>query len=249
MDTLSYDPQRFAMDYHIIGFRECAAEVARYLVNHENMDIQDPLRMRLMSHLQCFVAQREISAKSQIPTASPGWSAHPSPYHSLPHHQSSYATSSHVYPQHAYGTTQINGTNSGYTGYIPNLSTAINTPPAAPAHEDSSTTAGSSAGAHSTGPILSDQQQVHQHHQQQQHFSGQHETSHQEQNNGPTYTDISSSVHRNTSASIGYGNPHYPLGGAQGYANIGAGSSASAFNNNNNNKPYRPWGSGPEIAY
>lgn len=62
LDSLNYDPQRVAMDYHIIGFRECAAEVARYLVTIEGMDIQDPLRLRLMSHLQYFSQQREISA-------------------------------------------------------------------------------------------------------------------------------------------------------------------------------------------
>jgi len=63
------------MDYHIIGFRECAAEVARYLVTIEGMDIQDPMRLRLMSHLQYFVQQRELSAKS---CASPGgWTPAP----------------------------------------------------------------------------------------------------------------------------------------------------------------------------
>ncbi|XP_028173907.1 hairy/enhancer-of-split related with YRPW motif protein, partial [Ostrinia furnacalis] len=64
LDTFAYDPQRYAMDYHSIGFRECAAEVARYLVSCEGLDIQDPLRLRLMSHLQCFAAQRELAAKS-----------------------------------------------------------------------------------------------------------------------------------------------------------------------------------------
>ncbi|KPJ14948.1 Hairy/enhancer-of-split related with YRPW motif protein [Papilio machaon] len=64
VDTFAYDPQRYAMDYHSIGFRECAAEVARYLVSCEGLDIQDPLRLRLMSHLQCFAAQRELAAKS-----------------------------------------------------------------------------------------------------------------------------------------------------------------------------------------
>lgn len=57
------------MDYHSIGFRECAAEVARYLVTVEGMDIQDPLRLRLMSHLQCFAAQRELATKQ----ASTAW--------------------------------------------------------------------------------------------------------------------------------------------------------------------------------
>ncbi|KAL3215076.1 hypothetical protein MRX96_006658 [Rhipicephalus microplus] len=47
-----------------MGFRECASEVARYLVAIEGIDLQDPLRLRLMSHLQCYSAQRELAAKS-----------------------------------------------------------------------------------------------------------------------------------------------------------------------------------------
>ena len=70
------------MDYHIIGFRECATEVARYLVTVEGMDIQDPLRLRLMSHLQCFAAQRELSAKSSTTSHSstPNWPTFQSGY-------------------------------------------------------------------------------------------------------------------------------------------------------------------------
>jgi len=52
------------MDYHSIGFRECASEVARYLVANEGMDLQDPMRLRTMSHLQCYAAQRELALKS-----------------------------------------------------------------------------------------------------------------------------------------------------------------------------------------
>ena len=51
------------MDYRVLGFRECASEVARYLVTVEGMDIQDPLRLRLMSHLQCYMAQREFQSR------------------------------------------------------------------------------------------------------------------------------------------------------------------------------------------
>ena len=69
LDALAYDPNKFAVDYHSIGFRECAAEVARYLVTVEGMDIQDPLRLRLMSHLQCYSAQRELANKQH----SSGW--------------------------------------------------------------------------------------------------------------------------------------------------------------------------------
>lgn len=75
VDSFAYDPQRYAMDYHSIGFRECASEVARYLVSCEGLDIQDPMRLRLMSHLQCFAAQRELASKS---CATPYPHAYPS---------------------------------------------------------------------------------------------------------------------------------------------------------------------------
>ncbi|XP_041975731.1 hairy/enhancer-of-split related with YRPW motif protein [Aricia agestis] len=120
VDTYAYDPQRYAMDYHAIGFRECAAEVARYLVSCEGLDIQDPLRLRLMSHLQCFAAQRELHAKpgwlpeppappvapapapaapypqypAPAPPAPPAPAPHyPAPYPHPPHHQYSQNTS------------------------------------------------------------------------------------------------------------------------------------------------------------
>ncbi|CAO1400262.1 unnamed protein product [Diamesa serratosioi] len=71
IDSVGFDPQRFAMDYHVIGFRECVSEVARYLISVEGMDLQDPMRLRLMSHLQCFVAQRELTVKSTNTSATP----------------------------------------------------------------------------------------------------------------------------------------------------------------------------------
>ncbi|KAH3897076.1 hairy/enhancer-of-split related with YRPW motif protein 1-like isoform X2 [Dreissena polymorpha] len=58
------DPHSLALDYRSIGFRECLAEVARYLMTVEGMDLQDPLRLRLLSHLQCFATQRMSSVKS-----------------------------------------------------------------------------------------------------------------------------------------------------------------------------------------
>ena len=63
-DAFSFDPHKFATDYHLIGFRECATEVARYLAMHEGIDFQDPLRLRLMSHLHSYSSQRELSLKS-----------------------------------------------------------------------------------------------------------------------------------------------------------------------------------------
>ncbi|XP_049815615.1 hairy/enhancer-of-split related with YRPW motif protein [Schistocerca nitens] len=77
VDAFAYDPHKFAMDYHGLGFRECAAEVARYLVTVEGLDVQDPLRLRLMSHLQCCAAQRELAAKQAGPP--PAWPYPPAP--------------------------------------------------------------------------------------------------------------------------------------------------------------------------
>ncbi len=70
LNNYNIDPTALAMDYRSVGFRECAAEVARYLVTCEGMDIQDPLRLRLMSHLQCYSAQREVQ-KANLP--GQGW--------------------------------------------------------------------------------------------------------------------------------------------------------------------------------
>ncbi|XP_058983840.1 hairy/enhancer-of-split related with YRPW motif protein-like [Musca domestica] len=119
-DALGYDPQRFAMDYHIIGFRECAAEVARYLVTIEGMDIQDPLRLRLMSHLQYFVQQREMSLKNC--TATPGatpWTVHPSAAAAAA--ASSYQPNCGVAPYQAY----TSATSSSSATY-PSLSSSPN---------------------------------------------------------------------------------------------------------------------------
>ncbi|XP_013414700.1 hairy/enhancer-of-split related with YRPW motif protein 1 isoform X3 [Lingula anatina] len=75
------DPHALAMDYRSLGFRECAAEVARYLVTVEGMDIQDPLRLRLMSHLQCFSAQREAAAKASYQNSQ--WNMTTSPHFNM----------------------------------------------------------------------------------------------------------------------------------------------------------------------
>lgn len=255
------------MNYHIFGIRECASEVARYLITHEGMNIEDPLRVRLMSHLQGFVTQREISVKStQGPVSgapSPTWSPHHASYHSLPHHQGTYGTvvapplpptPTHItsttphppsmYHQSGYASSQLSNSN-GYA-YISNIPTVIPTTSMSSILSDPITSTSTTSTVQSDGSLLTEhsQQHVHQHHQ---HYN------HHEDQNGQTYVDISSNIHRNTSASIGYGNPQYPTGSAQGYGsnggpNVDNGASA-ASTYNNNNKPYRPWGSGPEMAY
>lgn len=47
------------MDYRGLGFRECLAETARYLSIIEGLDSTDPLRVRLVSHLNNYASQRE----------------------------------------------------------------------------------------------------------------------------------------------------------------------------------------------
>ncbi|KAG5879024.1 hypothetical protein JTB14_009662 [Gonioctena quinquepunctata] len=79
LDSFAYDPHKYAMDYHGMGFRECVAEVARYLERIEGLDVQNPLRLRLTSHLQCCAAQRELASK-QATTAPWGYSGSQPPY-------------------------------------------------------------------------------------------------------------------------------------------------------------------------
>lgn len=215
------------MDYHIIGFRECASEVARYLINTEGMDIQDPLRMRLISHLQCFVAQRELSAKSGSPA---NWTHPPyQPNYATPYHQN--------YPSHL----------SSSNGYIPNLppptATITPVPPSNIHHLNTShtVTATSATETSQSAAILSDHAQEQHEHDSHHHHQSQHYNPHDSEHQAPpSYTDLSNEIHRNSSASLGYGNPQYPSGGAQ-YGNPNNGY------NSNSSKPYRPWGA--EMAY
>ncbi len=50
-------------DAHSSGFRECIDEISRYLISVEGFDVQHPLRLRLLSHLECFT-ERGISLSS-----------------------------------------------------------------------------------------------------------------------------------------------------------------------------------------
>lgn len=57
-DALWRDQQRYATEYYSMGFRVCIGEVDTFL-SKEGMDMQDPLRLRMMSHLQCVGVQRQ----------------------------------------------------------------------------------------------------------------------------------------------------------------------------------------------
>ncbi|PVD31924.1 hypothetical protein C0Q70_07350 [Pomacea canaliculata] len=54
------------------------------LVAVEGLDLQDPLRMRLLSHLQCYSAQREAAAKATLQPVPPAWPPAPPAMHPVP---------------------------------------------------------------------------------------------------------------------------------------------------------------------
>ncbi|EDS25871.1 bHLH protein Hesr-1/Hey1 [Culex quinquefasciatus] len=221
LDDASYDPQRFAMDYHIIGFRECVAEVARYLVTIEGMDVQDPLRLRLMSHLQCFATQRELTTKATA--TSPAWSHggsaagsyQPAAY--APHAATSYYHQNYA-PQSASSTT---------APYIPQVATIAG-------HDHLAYGA-----TGSTTDLYTSQHDNVQQQQQQSQSTGSGNSSGEQR----TYTDISNSLHPPNRPDVGYGNPQYPVSSStHGYSAAAAAAAAANYNNNNSSKPYRPWG-------
>ncbi|KAM9403941.1 hairy/enhancer-of-split related with YRPW motif protein 1-like [Salvelinus alpinus] len=58
-----------AKDYRSLGFRECLSETARYLSIMEGWNSVDPLRVRLVSHLNNYASQRDIHT---VLTGHPG---------------------------------------------------------------------------------------------------------------------------------------------------------------------------------
>jgi YRPW motif-containing protein len=53
-----------------MGFRECVAEVARYMTNVEGLDMKDPMRIRLLNHLENYLAQRELAINAAVAASS-----------------------------------------------------------------------------------------------------------------------------------------------------------------------------------
>ncbi|XP_010721843.1 hairy/enhancer-of-split related with YRPW motif-like protein [Meleagris gallopavo] len=70
------DARALAVDYRSIGFRECLTEVVRYLGVLEGQSTADPIRLRLLSHLNNYVAEMEPSpaAASLLPVQTWPWS-------------------------------------------------------------------------------------------------------------------------------------------------------------------------------
>lgn len=208
-----------------MGFRECAAEVARYLVTIEGMDIQDPLRLRLMSHLQCFVAQRELSAKS---TSHQNWSTggyqtpmsyqHPPPPATITYHN---------YPSQ---------TSTSTNNYVPNMPSPILPIDQLCCSTSNTTQTTNTLTSQSIHNVTHDMNHPHQHYQ----------TENEVQDSGAVYTDISSNTHRSSSAgSTNYNHTQYSHINAQVYPPH-SGVPTAAYNGGSV-KPYRPWGA--EMVY
>lgn len=225
---MSFDPQRFAFDYSILGFRECAAEVARYLVTIEGMDIQDPLRLRLMSHLQCFVAQRELSSKpSSHQNWTPGNYQTHLPYQTVQQPQPPPPT----VPYHHNYSTHISCSSHSY---VPNISSPI-IPIDQLCCTTTNTTQSTNTLSHANA-LSHDLDNPSQQH----HYQAENETL-----ENAVYTDISSNTHRSPSTgSANYNNSQYPPNN-QAYA-TNSGIPSGAYSGSSM-KPYRPWGA--EMAY
>ncbi|XP_023325074.1 hairy/enhancer-of-split related with YRPW motif protein 1 [Eurytemora carolleeae] len=114
-----YPDQRMAMDYQNVGFRDCVAEVSRYLVAVEGMDLQDPLRLRLMAHLHNYGSRGGAGA------TVPWHNGYPSHHYQIPAHiqdksiESQTFINSEVSTYSRAGVTHSSPTyaNSGYTNY------------------------------------------------------------------------------------------------------------------------------------
>ena len=62
----AYGNTRAFLDYRIMGIRECVAESARYLTSVEGLDMKDPMRIRLLNHLENFLSQRELAVNAAV---------------------------------------------------------------------------------------------------------------------------------------------------------------------------------------
>ncbi|CAF0779305.1 unnamed protein product [Adineta ricciae] len=98
-------------DAHASGFRECVDEISRYLISVEGFDIQHPLRLRLLSHLECFTDRSTSPSLNsswpvvhqQAPSAfaTPPLSSYPTPTIGYHHqHQQQHSTNSNFNMHH-----------------------------------------------------------------------------------------------------------------------------------------------------
>lgn len=111
-----FDAHALAMDYRGLGFRECLAETARYLSIIEGLDSADPLRIRLVSHLNNYASQREAhSGLSHLAWGSafgsPPAAAHLTHSLHLLQHQPTGPLSTTATPQAALASTTTRATS------------------------------------------------------------------------------------------------------------------------------------------
>ncbi|XP_004614368.2 hairy/enhancer-of-split related with YRPW motif-like protein isoform X2 [Sorex araneus] len=69
-----FNARALAVDFRCIGFRECLTEVIRYLGVLEGPSSRaDPVRIRLLSHLNSYAAEMEPCPTPPGPLAFPAW--------------------------------------------------------------------------------------------------------------------------------------------------------------------------------
>lgn len=60
-----YGNTRAFLDYSVMGFRECAAEISHYISSIEGAD-KEPLKMRLAGHLDNLLSQKELAINAAM---------------------------------------------------------------------------------------------------------------------------------------------------------------------------------------
>ncbi|KAM6964883.1 hairy/enhancer-of-split related with YRPW motif protein 2 [Aplochiton taeniatus] len=94
-----FDAHSLALDFLSLGFRECVAEVARYLSNTDGLEACQPIRVRLLSHLTSCSSQRDAAAMATSMTSSMTHLQHALPgLH--PHHWAAIAAATNFHPFH-----------------------------------------------------------------------------------------------------------------------------------------------------
>ncbi|KAG7258013.1 hypothetical protein CRUP_018977 [Coryphaenoides rupestris] len=140
-----FDAHSLAMDYRGLGFRECLAETARYLSIIEGLDSADPLRIRLVSHLNNYASQREAhSGLSHLAWGSAFGS--PATAH-LPH---PLLLQHHHHQHQQQQQQQQHHQHQGTPALTPLPRSVTSSPPTPPSSSSSSSSSASSSSSSST---------------------------------------------------------------------------------------------------
>lgn len=221
----AFDAHRVAADYHGLGFRECAAEISRYLIGVEGMDPQDPLRVRLVSHLQMYVAQKEF--RSHYTAAAPTAAA------------ATAAINSAAAPPVA---QQFNYQQPSWYGH----SYSVPTPPSFETVKSSPTPTSQTSVGSSTSPAVTSQDAMAQH-QMVDPITGYYRHA---LTSTPTTQDVSS--HYMTDSATSYASSFSSSFNSSYSSNVASpesngNQSRTAEDSTGHKQPYRPWGA-PEMA-